>query len=88
MMSRATLTSKGQLTLPKDVRDRLGLKTGDKLDCVVSGEDEITLRRRSLDVSDLIGILHVPGKRATIEDMNRAAEDAAIERVMGGLREP
>ena len=87
-MSDATLTSKGQLTLPKEVRDRLGLKTGDKLDCVVSGKDEVTLRRRSLDVSDLIGILHLPGKRATVEEMNKAAEDAALERVMGGLREP
>ena len=87
-MSTTTLTSKGQLTLPKDIRDRLGLKSGDKLSCRVAGDDEIVIRRKRLDVSELVGILHVPGKRATIEAMNEAAKDAAVARASKGLRRP
>ncbi len=85
-MSTTTLTSKGQLTLPKDVRDRLGLKAGDRLSCRVEGDDEIVLRRKGLDVSDLVGTLHVPGKRASIEDMTEAAKDEAVDRAMRGMR--
>lgn len=76
-MGTTTLTSKGQLTLPKEIRDRLGLKAGDKLSCSVVGEGEIVLRRKTLDISDLVGVLHVPGKQASIEAMNEAIKDAA-----------
>jgi AbrB family looped-hinge helix DNA binding protein len=75
------MTSKGQLTLPKEVRERLGLKPGDKLTCRVTADDEIVMRRKRLDVSDLVGVLHVPGKRATIEEMNEAVKDAAVSRM-------
>jgi AbrB family looped-hinge helix DNA binding protein len=69
------------LTLPKNVREQLGLKAGDKLDCSVAGDGSIVLRRKKLDVSDLVGILHVPGKHATIEEMNEAVGQAVVERV-------
>ena len=87
-MSTTTLTSKGQLTLPKAVRDRLGLKPGDKLSCRIAGDDEIIIRRKDTDVADLVGILHVPGRRATIEEIGRAAEEGSIERVSRGLQRP
>ena len=85
-MSTTTLTSKGQLTLPKEIRDRLHLKAGDKLSCRVVGDDEIVMRRKRLDVSDVIGILHVPGKHATVEEMNEAAKEGAVARVARGQR--
>ena len=87
-MSTTTLTSKGQLTLPKAVRDRLGLKPGDKLSCRIAGDDEIVIRRKETDVADLVGLLHVPGSRATTERLARAAEEGSIERVSRGLRRP
>jgi AbrB family looped-hinge helix DNA binding protein len=85
MMTTTTLTSKGQLTLPKEIRDRLGLKSGDKLSCRVSG-DEIVMRRKNVRLADIIGILHVPGKRATVEEMNEAVRQTAAERAMRGLK--
>lgn len=39
-----TLTSKGQITLPKPLRDRLGLKTGAQVDFVVNDKGEIVLK--------------------------------------------
>ncbi len=50
-MSRATLTSKGQLTIPKDVRDQLGLKSGDRVVFELEGSS-VRLRiekRKSLE---------------------------------------
>jgi antitoxin PrlF len=85
-MTTTTLTSKGQLTLPKEIRDRLGLKSGDKLSCRVSG-DEIVMRRKTVHLSEIIGILHVPGKRATIEEMNEAVRDVAAERATRGRKQ-
>ena len=50
-MSRATVTSKGQVTLPKPIRDRLGIEAGDKLVFDIDG-DELRVRvlhHRSVD---------------------------------------
>ena len=77
----AILNSRGQVTLPKKVRDRLGLKTGDKLNCSVVGDGEIVLSRKNLDVSDLVGLLHVPGTSATIEQIGEAAQDSAAAKL-------
>lgn len=85
--STATVTSKGQITIPKDVRDRLDLKPGDRVRFEVEAEGtaRMTALNRSLD--DLIGILGPPpsGARLTVEDINAAIEAAAAGRVMRGL---
>jgi len=85
-MSAATLTTKGQLTLPKAVRERLGLKASDKLSCHVAENDEIVLRRKDLDLADLVGILKAPGRAATVDEMDAAARECAVARVKRGLR--
>ena len=72
-MATATMTSKGQMTLPKDVRDDLGLKPGDKLD-IVKENGRYVLRPRNVRASDLYGILHRPGDRP----MTPGEEDKAF----------
>jgi antitoxin PrlF len=58
----AKVTSKGQVTLPKAVRDALGLKTGDRVLFRV-GDDSAVLARTS-DFLELAGSVEVPpGKR-------------------------
>jgi antitoxin PrlF len=61
-MTAATLTSKGQVTIPVDVRNQLGLQSGDRY--------EVYPATRSL--ASLKGIVKKPAKPVSIEDMNRA----------------
>lgn len=70
MGARALITSKGQITLPKEVRDRLSLKPGDAIEFIEEG-GKTWVRPRNLRAVDLAGILHRPGmKTLTIEEMD------------------
>jgi AbrB family looped-hinge helix DNA binding protein len=75
-MPSCTLTSKGQITLPKAIREHLRVGTGDAIDFIVSADGEVRVRAGDVDVSDLKGLLSRPGRRAvSVEEM-----DAAIRR--------
>ena len=62
-MSQATVTSKGQVTIPKQVRERLGVGPGDRIDFVVEQDGGVRVRRLGRSVADLAGILRSPGRR-------------------------
>lgn len=70
-MSIATLTSKGQTTIPLDIRKILDLKPGDKIEFIVE-DGYVFIAPLTSDVSELKGILPKPKKKISIEDMNRA----------------
>ncbi|MBO3761922.1 AbrB/MazE/SpoVT family DNA-binding domain-containing protein [Ciceribacter sp. L1K22] len=76
----STLTSKGQTTIPVEVRDRLKLKPGDKIRYVFQG-DRVYLRVKNRDALELAGFLHDPNRKPlTVEDMDQAiAEQVADE---------
>ena len=70
-MPSATINSKGQLTLPKAIRDLLRLGAGDRVDFVVKDDGTVVLRPATVDVRDLRGMLHRKGLTPlTIEEMN------------------
>ena len=72
-MTVATLTSKGQTTIPKQVREHLKLNAGDKLDFVIESEGRVVIRPAKLDVRELKGLLkRRDGKVLSIEEMNAA----------------
>ena len=74
-----TLTSKGQMTLPKAVRDDLNLKPGDQIDVVKEG-GRYVLRPRNRSAMELYGILHRPGEKAlTIKEMDEVLGKALAE---------
>jgi antitoxin PrlF len=76
----ATLTSKGQITLPKDIRDRLGLKPGDKLDFRVDEAGLITAQpRKTLRIADLFGILPAGIVPLTAEGVDEAIGEFLAE---------
>jgi len=78
-MPTATLTSKGQLTVPKEVRDQLGLQTGDKIDFQMGEDGSARIRPATLKAADVCGMLAPYSKRkraATVEEMRRDVAEA------------
>jgi antitoxin PrlF len=71
-MTTATLTSKGQITIPAEVREALGVDTGDRVEFVeiAPGRYEFIAATRS--VIALKGMFGKPRKAISIEDMNAA----------------
>lgn len=75
-MPLATLTTKGQLTIPKKIRESLKLHTGDKIEIVVTGTREAVIRPVSKKVDDVFCKLHKPHRKPiTLEAMNDAIRD-------------
>jgi antitoxin PrlF len=64
MSTEATLTSKGQTTIPKPIRDRLGMKTGDRMTFTLMPDGVVVMRVKNKQVSDLAGLLHKKGRKA------------------------
>lgn len=82
-MGKAILTSKGQLTIPKDVRDRLGLTVGDRLSFEVEGDSmRLTVERRK-SLEELKGSLPVRGEYQGKEVEREAARRMISQRVLG-----
>lgn len=83
-MPSATMTSKGQMTLPKEVRDDLGLQPGDRVD-IVKQDGVYVLRARNVPITQLAGMLgKAPAGPLTPEEEDArftsalAEEDEAI----------
>lgn len=80
-MPTATITSKGQLTLPKAIRDRLHVNPGDTVEFVIEDSGQIHVRAGSIDVRDLRGLLRRPGRQpVTLEAMDKAIRTARARR--------
>jgi antitoxin PrlF len=85
-MTTTTLTSKGQITLPKTVRDRLALRQGDLLRVAVDADGRVTLEReRQPQVEELYGLLHrLAGRRpASVAEMRAAVRRRARRKHAG-----
>lgn len=76
-METTTLTSKGQLTLPKAVRDKLHLKTGDRMRVEVTEDGRVVLEPATVDVLELKGMLPKPAKALGLADMERVIRERA-----------
>lgn len=81
MTAHSTITAKGQTTVPKEIRDRLKLKPGDRIEYVVDEQGRVILKARNLRAVDLAGFLgKPPGGPLTIEEMDDAIAAAVTER--------
>ncbi len=63
MSNDATLTSKGQTTIPKEIRDSLSLKAGDRMTFTLMPDDSVLMRVKSKSVTELAGVLHEKGRK-------------------------
>lgn len=71
-MATATLTSKGQVTIPAAVRTALGLDTGSRIEFVETAKGQFAIVAATSPVQTLKGILRKPAKPVSLEDMERA----------------
>lgn len=79
-MPTATLTSKGQITLPADLRRVLALESGDRIEFFRQADGVYGLRPLTGSVRDLKGIVPRPTKRVSIAQMDRAIAAAVKQR--------
>ena len=79
-MSTATLTSKGQTTIPKDVREKLGLQAGDTLHFNVLSDGSVSMRVKRGGILDLAGLLQRPGQTTITVDQMKEGVLAATAR--------
>ncbi len=72
-MSIATLTSKGQITLPVQVRNKLGVATGDRVEFIETEDGQLRIVAATHSVRELQGLFYSPHRKpVSIEEMNRA----------------
>jgi antitoxin PrlF len=83
-MATATLTSKGQVTIPVKVRTALGLDAGDRIEFVEVGKGEFNIVAATRSVKELSGMLYRKGRKpVSIEEMNAAIAKGAADRDSG-----
>jgi len=71
-MTMATLTSKGQITIPVDVRNDLKVDAGDRVEFVQIAPGRYEFVAATSEVTELKGMFGKPKKTISIEDMNAA----------------
>ena len=69
-MSTATLTSKGQITIPADVRRLLNVQTGDRVEFVQVGPGRFELVAATRSVRELKSLFGKPDRTVSIAEMN------------------
>ena len=71
-MSTATLTSKGQITIPADVRRVLNVQAGDRVEFVQVEPGRFELVAATRSVRELKGLFGKPARTVSVDEMNRA----------------
>ncbi len=66
------LTSKGQTTIPKEIRDGLAMKTGDRMTFTLMPDATVIMRVKNKSVTELAGVLHKKGRKPVpVEQLSR-----------------
>jgi antitoxin PrlF len=79
-MPSAAITSKSQITLPKEVREKLGVKSGDRVAFREDSDGRIVVEAETVDLLSLFGVLKPRKRGVTVEDMNEAIRKRAAGR--------
>lgn len=73
----ATITSKGQVTLPSEIRKRLRLGPGSKLEFIITDDERLEAIPVVAPLSSLKGMVKKPKKPLSLEDMEKAIAEGA-----------
>ncbi len=81
-----TVSARGQVVLPKELREKLGVRSGGRLKAEVR-DNQVVLGRKTGSITDLFGILVPPGRRPpTTEEIDGGIAAGASESGMRGLK--
>jgi len=69
---QATITSKGQITLPKALRDHLHLSAGDRVEFILEDNNVVRMVPRTTSITRLKGMLPKPKRPVSLEEMDEA----------------
>ncbi len=78
-MQQSTITAKGQVTIPKSIREHMGVSAGGRVRFFVR-PDGVVMMLPVLPASALRGIVKYNGPPVAIEDMNESIRDRAVAR--------
>ncbi|HEV3111431.1 MAG TPA: type II toxin-antitoxin system PrlF family antitoxin [Candidatus Binataceae bacterium] len=79
-MAVSTITSKGQTTIPGEIRRHLKLKPGDRLEFVVEPDGKVVLVPATVDIAELKGMLAPAPRRMSLEEMEQTIRKRGAKR--------
>jgi len=79
-MPSASVTSKGQITIPREIRERLGLRPGDRLAFRLHDDGTVSVEPETIDPLTLFGSVKTRVRGVTLEAMNEAVRKAGSRR--------
>lgn len=79
-MPKATMTSKGQITIPKAVRTALSLEAGNRLSFLVRDDGVVEMRPETVDLMSLFGVIQPRVKGVTLQGMDEAIRRSAARK--------
>jgi len=82
----STVTDKGQITLPKALRDKLGIRPGSKVEFALQPDETVRMRVLKRGSAGLFGLLAVPGEATRSLDEIDAGVTAAVCKRAAALR--
>jgi AbrB family looped-hinge helix DNA binding protein len=71
MATVSRVTSKGQVTIPRAVREELQLETGDQVEWQVNPDGRVALRKLEGQLRELVGLLGRPDRRVSVAEMDQ-----------------
>lgn len=75
-MPVSTITSKGQITIPKEIREHLHVQAGDKIDFILDESGKVVFEPATLDVAELKGILQRKKmKPVSVQEMKKVIKE-------------
>jgi len=74
-MATSTITTKGQVTIPKQIRTLLNIDKGDRVEFLVDDSGTVTLWPVTTDVTELKGLVCKAEKYVSLKDMKNAIRD-------------
>lgn len=79
-MTVSTITSKGQTTIPSEIRRHLKLKPGDRIQFIVESDGKVVMVPATIDVRELKGLLAPGPRRVSLEAMDATIRKRAARR--------